>query len=102
MASISYFNLQRRVDIWGQDAAEFKPERWKSVGQKTRPYAFLPFGAGPRQCIGKDKAFSEACYVLVRLLQKFPRLESRDQRPWQGRVQLSAQNVHGCAVGFGQ
>lgn len=37
--------MQRRKDIYGPDADEFKPERWKTL----RPgWEYIPFNAGPR------------------------------------------------------
>lgn len=64
--------MQRRKDIWGEDAAEFKPERF----QGRRPgWEYLPFNGGPRICIGQQFALTEASYVTVRLLQRFDQLE---------------------------
>ena len=40
---------------WWEDAECFKPERWlgdKTGGDKSGGLAYLPFGAGPRMCIG--------------------------------------------------
>ncbi|KAL3134381.1 hypothetical protein ABBQ38_006635 [Trebouxia sp. C0009 RCD-2024] len=40
---------------WWQDAEVFKPERWlgdKNGGDKSGGHAYMPFGAGPRMCIG--------------------------------------------------
>jgi len=42
--------MHRRRDIWGQDAAKFRPERWDG----RRPgWEYLPFNGGPRICIGQ-------------------------------------------------
>ena len=49
--------LHRRKELWGQDADEFRPERW--VGRKTG-WEFLPFNGGPRICIGRK--FSPPSY----------------------------------------
>lgn len=43
------YALHRRADIWGDDAMEYKPERWN--GRKS-DWTFLPFSAGPRTCLG--------------------------------------------------
>ncbi|KDQ21543.1 hypothetical protein BOTBODRAFT_123337 [Botryobasidium botryosum FD-172 SS1] len=79
--SIGYFpiHFQRRKDLWGEDAEEFKPERWideASVASITAdPFKFLPFNAGPRICLGQNFAYNEASYVLVRLLQSVSAFE---------------------------
>ena len=48
----SIYLVQRHPDFW-DDPAEFRPERFDS-GYQTRvaPFTYLPFGGGPRNCIG--------------------------------------------------
>lgn len=68
------------VPIWGihrnakyfDEPTAFKPERWTEEFESTLPrYAYLPFGAGPRICIGNGFATMEAQLVLVTILQHF-------------------------------
>lgn len=66
--------MHRRKDLWGEDAEEFKPERF--VGRRPG-WEFLPFNGGPRICIGQQFALTEASYVLVRLLQRFDKIEAK-------------------------
>lgn len=68
--------MHRRPDIWGEDAAEFRPERWE--GKKTG-WEYLPFNGGPRICLGQQFALTEAGYVLVRMLQKYDNIENLDK-----------------------
>lgn len=62
---------------WGPDADDFKPSRWE--GRKTS-LEYLPFNIGPRRCIGQQFALTEAGYTLVRLVQRFDRLEDVNGR----------------------
>ncbi|KAK3316797.1 cytochrome P450 3A5 [Apodospora peruviana] len=55
--------------IWGEDASEFKPERWDRPG--IDPHAMITFSAGSRNCIGKVFAMLELKILLVELLRKF-------------------------------
>ncbi|MCJ1398937.1 hypothetical protein MMC11_002138 [Xylographa trunciseda] len=71
----SLYTMHRRKDYYGEDADEFKPERWETL----RPgWEYLPFNGGPRICIGQQFALTEASYTTIRLMQEFKTLESRD------------------------
>jgi len=69
----SVYSMHRRTDLWGADAEDFRPERWE--GRKS-DWSFLPFNGGPRICLGQQYALTEAGYLVVRLLQRFDRVES--------------------------
>lgn len=51
------------------DPTVFRPDRWLQVA--PGPYAFLPFGAGPRMCLGAAFAKQLVRLALARLLQRF-------------------------------
>ncbi|OAL26002.1 hypothetical protein AYO20_10271 [Fonsecaea nubica] len=80
VVAYSPWSMHRRKDFYGPDALEFKPERWESL----RPgWEYLPFNGGPRICVGQQYALMEASYATIRLIQTFPRIESRDDREWR-------------------
>ena len=66
---VSYYLVQRHPDFW-EAPAEFRPERWAG-GFRPAPFSYLPFGGGPRNCIGGAFAQLEARLVLARILQRF-------------------------------
>ena len=64
--------ITQRHPKWWQDADAFRPERFAPENSAARPrYAYLPFGAGPRTCIGLNFAMTEILVVLTMLLQRF-------------------------------
>jgi cytochrome P450 len=65
----SVYLTQRMPQYW-PDAAQFKPERWEASQAQPQPYTYLPFGGGPRNCIGALYAQVEAKIVLASLLQR--------------------------------
>lgn len=58
----------------GDEMQGFQPERFLNgpAGSSSRhPYAYIPFGVGPRKCIGHKFAMEEGIITLVRLMQNF-------------------------------
>ncbi|CAJ0560416.1 unnamed protein product, partial [Mesorhabditis spiculigera] len=68
-------SIQMDPEIWGSDAAEFRPERWEELSSKQKD-AFLTFGAGPRQCVGMRLAYMEEKLALANVLREFTLVES--------------------------
>ena len=65
----SIYLTHRDPAIW-ENADQFCPERF-SHGRKTPPFAYIPFGGGPRSCIGSAFGQAEARLVITRLLKTF-------------------------------
>jgi cytochrome P450 len=64
--------LSHRDPRYWREPDRFDPERFAPGSScKPPPYAYLPFGGGPRFCIGAAFAQTEAKVILGRLLQKF-------------------------------
>jgi len=101
--------MQRRADLWGEDAEEFRPGRWLASGQEEQrtarereqngmgrrpPEWFVPFSAGPRLCPGQNFAYIEASYFIISFVQagfKFDLdrerqpVETRPPKEWKDR-----------------
>ncbi|XP_044494639.1 cytochrome P450 704C1-like [Mangifera indica] len=67
------YAMGRMPYIWGEDAEEFRPERWLNNGifQPESPFKFIAFHAGPRICLGKDFAYRQMKIVSMALLRFF-------------------------------
>jgi cytochrome P450 len=61
--------VMHRHPTWWDDPDAFRPERF-ATPRVAHP-AYLPFGAGPRLCIGRDFALVEATLLLATLAQRF-------------------------------
>ncbi len=64
----SQYMTHHRADLY-ERPDEFLPERWQSINPS--PYAYLPFGAGPRMCIGAPLAMVEIRTALTMMLRRF-------------------------------
>lgn len=68
---ISYYGLHRSPVHWSAPG-EFDPSRFaQSAAATRRGYVYLPFGAGPRACIGAQLAAAQAVSVLAAILSRF-------------------------------
>ncbi len=65
----SIYLTHRDPAIWEQ-AEDFHPERFNR-GRRTPPMSYIPFGGGPRACIGAAFGQMEARLVIARLLHTF-------------------------------
>ncbi|MFK8164348.1 MAG: cytochrome P450 [Lewinella sp.] len=68
---IFFYGLHRNPEYWDQPEA-FRPARMTPEAKKARhPFCFLPFGGGPRLCIGNHFAMLEMQLILARLLRDY-------------------------------
>jgi cytochrome P450 len=64
--------VTHRDSRWFADPEKFSPERFMGENEKKiRPFAYFPFGAGPRACIGAHFAMTEMVLVAATLLRRF-------------------------------
>lgn len=67
---VSQYVTQRDPSLW-VEPNQFKPERFEEEKIKNiHKYAFIPFGGGPRTCIGKNFAMFEMKVALTKIYQK--------------------------------
>jgi cytochrome P450 len=73
--------MQRRQDLYPPPSPsfppvdQFVPERWDNWVPKS--WQYIPFNGGPRICIGQQFALMEMAYTIVRILQRYDRIECK-------------------------
>lgn len=68
---LSIYLTHRDPKVW-RDPGSFRPERFMTESKEERtPFSYLPFGGGPRNCIGAAFGKAESSLVLARLIQGF-------------------------------
>nr|XP_034904444.1 cytochrome P450 704C1-like [Populus alba] len=90
--------------IWGDDAGDFRPERWLNNGifQPASPFKFIAFHAGPRICLGKDFAYRQMKILSIALLRFFRFKLADDTRKITYRTMLTLHidgSLHLRAIG---
>ena len=71
--------LHRHEKLW-RDPNAFIPQRFMAPAPPPDRFAYLPFGVGPRICIGAHFALTEATLALAKLIGAF-RVELIDKTP---------------------
>jgi unspecific monooxygenase len=70
LVMMSPWVLHRHSRLW-KDPDAFNPSRFLGEAPLAHRFAYMPFGAGPRICIGAQLALTEACLVLAMMIQRF-------------------------------
>ncbi|MEU8328814.1 cytochrome P450 [Micromonospora sp. NPDC048839] len=64
------YTLHRHPDFW-DDPERFDPDRFDPSRSGGRPrYAYVPFGAGPRFCVGNNLGLMEATFVIAMVIRE--------------------------------
>jgi cytochrome P450 len=70
LLTLSMYGLHRNPKVFAKPEV-FDPERFSPENEKNIPrYGYLPFGAGPRVCIGNSFAMMEARLILATMVQQ--------------------------------
>ncbi|KAI1813042.1 cytochrome P450 [Poronia punctata] len=68
--SVPTYTIHHSREIWGEDADEFRPERWENVTGRQRN-AFIPFSYGPRSCVGRNVAEMEMKMIAATWARRY-------------------------------
>ncbi|XP_049542627.1 probable cytochrome P450 313a4 [Anopheles darlingi] len=65
---INIFSIHRNSTYWGEDADQFRPERFATTYDRS---AYLPFSAGMRNCMGGQYAMISMKIMLIKILTSY-------------------------------
>lgn len=90
--------LMHRDARFFQDPERFFPERWTPDAAAKQPvFTFLPFGAGPRNCIGEAFAWMEGILVLATIAQRW-RLQLMPDHPIELEPRITLRPKYGIRM----
>jgi cytochrome P450 len=97
IVALSPYTLHRHPPFW-PDPETFDPERFAPEQEADRHrYAYIPFGAGLRQCIGDQFALMESIIIMPMLLQRF-RLHLVPDHPIEEHALVTLRPKHGILM----
>ncbi|XP_031756807.1 cytochrome P450 4B1 [Xenopus tropicalis] len=93
----SIYAINRSPSVW-KDPEVFDPSRFSPENSDSRhPHAFIPFSAGPRNCIGQNFAMNEMKVVVALTLQRYELFPDPDNKP-QKVPQIVLRSLNGINV----
>jgi len=91
---VGTWNVHRHPEFW-TNPERFDPQRFIGEQQERPRFAYLPFGGGPRQCIGMSFALMEMTLVLSSILQRCQVSSSPGAPPVEIHALTSLRTRHG-------
>jgi cytochrome P450 len=82
---------------WWPDAEAFRPERWAAEAPERPKFAYFPFGAGTRVCIGEQFAWMEGVLLLATIAQRW-RLRLAPGHPVAPQAIITLRPRHGMRM----
>uniref|UniRef100_UPI003AABFAC4 cytochrome P450 4B1-like n=1 Tax=Centroberyx gerrardi TaxID=166262 RepID=UPI003AABFAC4 len=81
LVGTTVFGIHRNATVW-ENPHVFDPLRFLPENASNRsPHAFVPFSAGPRNCIGQNFAMNEMKVVIAQTLRRYQLIEDPTRKP---------------------
>ena len=75
----SFYAVHHDPTIW-KDPETFNPDRWSESIGDSKAFAFIPFSAGPMNCIGQKFAMQEMIVTLATFFHKFEIKQNKEKK----------------------
>lgn len=96
---LNIISIHRNPAFW-PEPEKFKPERFApGVNEKRHRFAFMPFGGGPRQCIGNNFALMEG-HLLLALMAQHVELKLVPGQDVKREIAITMRPRHGLQVTY--
>ena len=96
IVAVSIWGIHRSPKVWA-DPHEFRPERFRQARAAERDtYAYLPFGGGPRTCIGRHLAHAEFVVAVATVVRDLRITAPDRQPPVKAGLTLMTDEPFGC------
>ena len=93
----SPYLLHRHPEFW-DNPEHFDPNRFEKEAERSQhTFAYLPFGGGPRICMGNNFAMMEAVFIIAMTTQRF-RLHLTPSAKIEPLVSLTTRPKYGVPV----
>lgn len=94
---VSPWLMQRDPRLWGAEPERFDPQRFMPGAPRRVPYAYFPFGGGPRTCIGNHFAMTEMLAALAVLALRV-RLRPASEVPVRAELMVTLRPAGGLPM----
>lgn len=97
--SVPTYTIHRNTQAWGEDADQFRPERWFERDHAAMQKAFNPFSYGPRACVGRNLASMELLIIISSIFRRYHFVLAEPDKPLDTREGFLRKPLE-CRVGI--
>lgn len=92
--------VQHSREYYGEDAEEFRPERWTEGRPRWEAkWQYEPFLGGVRMCPAQNMVLTQVSYLLVRFAQTFAKIECRDPvKEYVEQISMTVESRNGAKL----
>ncbi|MFP5319433.1 MAG: cytochrome P450 [Acidimicrobiia bacterium] len=97
IVAVNLWGVHHRADVW-PDPLRFDPDRFEGEGGRRSSYTHVPFGGGPRACIGEHLAMAELVAAVASVLRRYRLVSLRDEPDVEVDLAIRPKGVLPCRL----